>query len=1728
MSFDNAKRIIQNSEARVASSAEGIYDDDLVVLFWQNIEAHYIDECIRYLNDSSIRSLTGPTTFYDITFNDDLFHLHAYYNESDQRIYRVLMKSAATTSSITQTATKWRLQSGETYQAGTSNLVLVMYNVSPDHIVSLETESLNETYTDVIYLLGGTQLTGTWHSIARESDFNSDTGLYDLRWYVSRYEAKEYIFVARRGDFEREVSFYRYRMDNDAIDDFENNYYFDTSTLGDYYYSADGSNYTKKNNASATGTLPSTAKNILTKVDNRFLNYEQRPDRDTGEIDVVLKFSFSESVSSTAESKLQTETQTVITNLRNSDVPEAGTPNVGTQVRVEAVPNEDGTFRTTKVTTTSANNSFSEETRIGDHSISAGGMTETVTINTNASTPLTSSDISGDIDQGITVSISNERNSDGTFRTVKTVREAKNTSATSGLTNSFYSETKIISDNETLQLGTPTDQNDGITKIHESTQNPDGTFRNISITRTARTDVTNVTDSTEVSDSGAGGYTESTVKKFNQSSGETILESDTEAGTIVTVENTLNEDGTFNTVKRIRAERETTASSGSKGLLTSETVTITNNAANVLGQPSGAASAGTTKINESQQLENGLFRNIERVITSVANDGSTDVVEKSTSSESIVRKYNQSSAENHNESEEADGTTIIIENNINSDGTFNTVKRTITATEINNCVDKVESSKSQSGGFVETITRNYNTTTKAEIATSDQGVGKVVSVENILNDDGTFNTVKSIKQFRSQKATSGSTNAFRSETVEIETNAGAEASAPTDQADGIIKIHQSEQLENGKFRNIKRTITARNDIGDVTDSVESSDSNAGGYLETVTKKINQSSQATIDESDTAAGNIITVENTINEDGTFNTTKRVRTDRETSAASGTSNNFRRELIGISNNAEAPLSHPTDQNDGTIAIYESEQLPNGLYRNVSRTIIARTDVATVTDSTEISDAGAGGYTETITKKYNQSSQATISESDTAAGSIVTVENTINDDGTFNTIERIKSQRKQSATAGTKNHLRTETIITEENADAQLGVPSTQTDGTIEVHESQQLENGKFRNTKRTIEARTDCDDITNKVQVGADSVGDTETTVIKYNQANPISADNFAAGTTVSVANELQEDGLYTTTRVDKVERKTEAEGGQTSRSNTVVRIITNNDSEELGDPAPGFKLTVTGTHSAASGTYRYNPVSEQYEKIDSDSNNYDETWTIFRDSQQVGTDTYIYGWLLYDNENNNQVYFSSTYASQTLHKTAEPNPTEGTLSNGSFSEKTIGLDYITDHSVIEHNSEQLPNGKFRNIQTITTSHNISTTSKVQANTFTETTDVNTANTSALTTSSISTGEVVTTENTANTDGTFTTRKTTRTASTSQPTVVDETISGNESASGYTETRTKKFAQSSQETISSSEDGQGKTIVVENILRDDGLFDTVKSIRTERRQQAIAGTASDEYIEQVTQQTNAGSQLGTPSYTAGKIIVHRSQQQSNGKFTNTELERTLSSQDFGATNPADNSINNSTIDFIIRSGFDFKLTTLLGIYKGNALPSQEEAEGQFKSGGREVAVKRISNPEIVAGKFNYYLYEDHYIAPKNDSDDWFIHSSTLTWQKNKQTIGNFISDNAGNTGWMPVDVGSVGGPKFAKIEQATRRTKTTIVYRKYFCRFPTAADLNTASINTSSNEMTTAASDTTISTAYKTVQLSQFLFAVEKTVITLGSIVADSDGVIGTTGASYSGVTSGVLT
>jgi len=1199
----NAIRILKNSEARLANSAEGIYDDDFVLLFWENVEAKYIDECLVYLNHVDQRIIYAPengsTVFYDASFSDDLHHLHAYYSDSEERIYRVMMKSSVSSASYTESGTRWRLLNGETYESGTSNLILSIYNVDPDHIVSLEQESIPETIDDGIYLIGGTQLTGTWFNVRRESEFNSSTGLYDLRWYISRYNSKEYIFRYLDNNSVNSVEFFKHHMTSDAIDDFEENYYFDSNVIGEYYYSTDGINYTKKNNEAATGTIPSTAKNILTEVAGRNVVYDQRPNRENGEIDITLQIRFVDTSTATSESDLQEYTETRVIKRNATSIPSPGTPADGTIVIIESTPNPDGTFDTIQSTRV-----FNERT------------------------------------------------------------------ATSGSTNAFTGETVTIATNASAALSAPQDQADGTILIHESEQLENGLFRNITRTRTARTDVADVTDSSELSDQGAGGYTQSITKKYNQTNPETISESDTGAGKIVEVENNINEDGTYNTIKSIRTERSLTAEGGSTNAFRSESVTITNNANAALGVPSDQ-SDGTIKIHESEQLPNGLYRNIERTITSRTDlVSATEITELGVSSsagfvESITREYNQTSKAVIDPEDRQAGSTLRIENTINEDGTFNTFK----SVKIERQAQAEGGKTSASNSTIVIVTNNASeelgdptpgfTLTITGSASSATGVYKLnptlsryERMDNNNNYDEQWSIFRDFQQTGSNPDTflhswllyDADTNTQYYFTSNYSTLALFESAEknPTDgtiangsfseKSEGLHHItdnsiiqHESQQLENGLFRNIQ-TISTNNN------QTVTSESKLQAYTDTI--EFNSASSTKVTPGNPAAGTQVTVENNVNEDGTFNTVKRTRVFNSQSATGGASTDAYTETVVIEDNASTELGAPGDQTDGTTVIHESQQLENGKFRNITRTRTARTDVATVTDSTEISDEGSGGYLETITKKYNQTLQATISEDDTTAGKIVTVENDINEDGTFNTVKRVRTERSSTASAKSESVNTSTTVEIVNNATAALGTAqSTPASGTTVTRESIPLENGLFRNITTTVSEQERADDQEILGQLSSESVditynttidgqasltaekgkiktrlneeldnglykvtertvtatafpgsgsiddetisgagngaaGYTEEIIKKFNQSSAIeiTASDKAAGKVVVVENNVNEDGTFNTVKRIRTNRELSATAQSKTTNRTTDTIVTQNSDSALGNVA----------------------------------------------------------------------------------------------------------------------------------------------------------------------------------------------------------------------------------------------------------------------------------------------------------------------------------------------------------------------------------------------------------------------------------------------------------------------------------------------------------------------------------------------------------------------------------
>jgi len=280
MAYENAIRILKNREARIASTAEGIYDQNLVILFWEGIESAHIDECVAYLNNPAYEVVTGPVSFFDVSFDDDLYHLHAYYSEKEQRLYRLLMPSPATSSSFAETTTLWKLLQGEVYTAGQSNVVLQIPNVHPDNAFSIVEEALDETYTDSIYMITGVNLSGEWFSRRRDTVYNADTGYYTVRWFLSRYETSEFGIIYRDNPYSTTTELHLLDLTTDLKADFEENTYFDTD--GSWYYSTAGvpgtGAYTRKNGEAASGTLPATSTLITATVDGRTIDLRAQYD----------------------------------------------------------------------------------------------------------------------------------------------------------------------------------------------------------------------------------------------------------------------------------------------------------------------------------------------------------------------------------------------------------------------------------------------------------------------------------------------------------------------------------------------------------------------------------------------------------------------------------------------------------------------------------------------------------------------------------------------------------------------------------------------------------------------------------------------------------------------------------------------------------------------------------------------------------------------------------------------------------------------------------------------------------------------------------------------------------------------------------------------------------------------------------------------------------------------------------------------------------------------------------------------------------------------------------------------------------------------------------------------------------------------------------------------------------------------------------------------------------
>lgn len=962
MSFENAKRIARNSEARVASSASGIYDDNLVLLYWENIEAKYIEECLNYFNDSTQRviyTVDGTVSFYDVSFTQDLYHLHTYYSESDERLYRILMKEAATTSTYTQTGTKWRTLSGQTYESGTSNLVLVIYNVHGNNITALTQESLPETITDDIYLIGGTQLTGTWYNIRRESEFNTDTGLYDLKWFISKYNSKEYIFHSDTSSSSDTLRFFLHHATEDKIEDFENKYYFDSASIGDYYYSTDGTNYTKKNNNSESGLLSSVpnAKRIIDPVVGRTVDYKQIPNRENGEIDFDVTITFSGSVSLSAKQSIKSVTSSETTAIDTSIEADSldttiPTPSAGTTVEVEITPNQDGTFNRIKKETTSSNLSSGSK-----QSIKSAITEETTQIDTS----LTTSSLDDTIptpSAGTIVEVEINPNEDGTFNRVKRERSSSNLS--SGSKQSIKSatiaettqiDTAVASSSLTDTVSTPAA---GTVIEIEISPNEDGTFNRVRRERSSTNSGTGAKDG--FVSLGLSQTIEIDTAKTAAELESSISEA---AGVIQQIEIRPNGDGTYTRFKRVSSSSNVSssekASTISLGL--EETMLIdTSKSASDLDNLSVFQSGGTQEVSSGETVEveinpneDGTFtRRIKKSNKKNIGSGVKSSLLSSTSKQSIEIDNAKTVAELQNYADIGSPTVgevkeIQLVNN--EDGTFS---RIITTTVASNSTSDEKAAVISPGQSVTVdIDTSIEKSSLTGVTSSDLAstAGERVEIDIRPNADGTFSRVK--RKYTTSNINSGSVeilkNNAQQDTINIDTaKTAAELASISALSASTGQTHQIDLVSNndGTFSRIHRTINKSNvSSGTITSSLGTTSSEEI-TIDTLKTAAELSSLDSALPS-ASAGTTKSIEVMPNDDGTFRRVERTVTDVAYSGTVTEKNadgNITELTITENSTAKAFGSSSGDITppaQGEIKTIENIPLPNGLFKTTVKT-------------------------------------------------------------------------------------------------------------------------------------------------------------------------------------------------------------------------------------------------------------------------------------------------------------------------------------------------------------------------------------------------------------------------------------------------------------------------------------------------------------------------------------------------------------------------------------------------------------------------------------------------------------------------------------------------------------------------------------------------------------------------------------------------------------------------
>lgn len=183
--------------------------------------------------------------------------------------------------------TEFRELSGRHFRAGRTMLILSLQGVAADSVRTIcDYISSFDTFSDIDYF--NDTLSGDWYKLVVQSSITDD-GSYTIQLSLADQWSTDLIFPYYANTTDLRAEFFKLNMAPDEVATFKSTYYFDNE--GNFYVSANGTTYTKKNGEEASGSLPSTAYLLSQNPASRcIVNYSANSKEETGDIDVRISF----------------------------------------------------------------------------------------------------------------------------------------------------------------------------------------------------------------------------------------------------------------------------------------------------------------------------------------------------------------------------------------------------------------------------------------------------------------------------------------------------------------------------------------------------------------------------------------------------------------------------------------------------------------------------------------------------------------------------------------------------------------------------------------------------------------------------------------------------------------------------------------------------------------------------------------------------------------------------------------------------------------------------------------------------------------------------------------------------------------------------------------------------------------------------------------------------------------------------------------------------------------------------------------------------------------------------------------------------------------------------------------------------------------------------------------------------------------------------------------------